>query len=158
MQTLEQLAEEMTLESNGLSDDPVVFLDNPFLNFRNYEVYFEKQKECVREKVKQSASALEHYQSLVRELKIKKSEIQQQVIFDCLKAIGFPKEIKWVHQSLRIQLVPGAPDSAGLRLRPAAGRPPPPLPPHFPRLPRASDLTSSTRPRRFGKQSPRKRP
>lgn len=136
MKTLEQFVEELATqpESAGL-DDVELLIDNPFLNFQNSEVFFEKKKAILREKIKQSVNALEHYQALENELKIKKTEIMQRIVVECLKALAYPKEIKSTNQSFRIQYLPKPKNPEGIQLFPFGGGSPQNLPDSFPGIP-----------------------
>lgn len=107
MKALEQFVEEIAGEAQGnSSEEAELLIDNPFLNFQNSEVYFEKKKDGLREKIKQSANALEHYLSMETELKMKRTELSLKIANECLTSLGYPREIKWPHQTLRLQYFP----------------------------------------------------
>lgn len=101
MRALEQFAEahldKMENESFHERDSNI---DNPLLNFQNSDIYLEKQKATLKEKVRQSTLAIEHFYSIGKELKAKKLEVQQKIVSECLRALALPSEIKLCKQNV----------------------------------------------------------
>lgn len=104
MKALEHFAETQIekLESDESSNWDTN-IDNPLLNFQNSDVYLEKQKATLKEKVRQSTLAIEHFNSIGKELKAKKLDVQQKIVFECLRALELPSEIKCCKQDVRNQ-------------------------------------------------------